>query len=400
MVKIAKIKPNMSPTNQSKTRVIIFCLDYLPKTGGAEIAIHEICHRLNSNYYFDLICRGPNPSNNKEEDQNNVKVYRVGTKCSILNKFIYPWLAVRKAQKLNQKNKYQFAWAMLATWGGWAALKFKEKTKTPYILSMQSGDSDFFIKLRTWFWHSRYQQIYKKANTVQVISNWLKTRALKYGASQPIYLVPNGVDSKKFNKESINQNKINQLREEYNLDAQKIIFTDSRLVKKNNVRTLIKAFKKFKNISNYKSKLLIMGTGPQKNKLTQLTKLLKIENDVIFLGKQNYQIIQNFYFLADIFVRPSLTEGFGNVFVQAMAAEIPVIATPVGGIPDFIKEDKSGWLANPHKPQEIAQKMAYILDDKNQKKVETVVKNAKQMVEKKYSWDSVAHQMQQIFQQI
>ena len=107
--------------------------------------------------------------------------------------------------------------------------------------------------------------------------------------------------------------------------------------------------------------------------------------------------LPKFYAAADVFCRPSLSEGLGNSFLEAMAAGAPVVATPVGGIPDFLQDGKTGWFCRVNDPASIAEKIKYILDEQNKHKVTEVINNAKQMVLEKYSWDGIAAQMANIF---
>ena len=93
-----------------------------------------------------------------------------------------------------------------------------------------------------------------------------------------------------------------------------------------------------------------------------------------------------------------MSEGFGNVFVEAMAAGVPVVATPVGGIVDFLRDGETGWFCQAGQPESIAAKMEYILNERNKEEVERVVAKAKEMVEKEYTWDKVVEQMRSIFQ--
>jgi len=90
----------------------------------------------------------------------------------------------------------------------------------------------------------------------------------------------------------------------------------------------------------------------------------------------------------------------GNSFLEAMAAEVPVVATPVGGIPDFLEDGKTGWFCKVRDPKSIAEKVKYILDEKNKGEVEQVVKNAKELVEKKYNWNDISQKMQNIFNKL
>jgi glycosyltransferase involved in cell wall biosynthesis len=83
-----------------------------------------------------------------------------------------------------------------------------------------------------------------------------------------------------------------------------------------------------------------------------------------------------------------------------MAAEVPVVATPVGGIPDFLEEGVTGWFSKPRHPKMIADKIAYILEPKNAEDVQRVVRNAYKMILEKYTWEIVAERMKKVFETV
>lgn len=125
---------------------------------------------------------------------------------------------------------------------------------------------------------------------------------------------------------------------------------------------------------------------------------------VIFFIQTGQEEMPKHLKCSDIFIRPSLSEGFGNSFIEAMAAGIPVIAAPVGGIVDFLfdsvkNQDKNstGFFCKIKNPESIADKVSYILDPKNKETVKETVENAKQMVRGKYNWDLVIKDMKNIF---
>ena len=96
----------------------------------------------------------------------------------------------------------------------------------------------------------------------------------------------------------------------------------------------------------------------------------------------------------DIFIRPSLSEGFGNSFIEAMAARLPVIATAVGGIPEFIEDGITGYFCEPQNPESIAKIVRRVIDDVGTNRV---VDNAHKMVKERYGWDLIAERMKDIF---
>jgi glycosyltransferase involved in cell wall biosynthesis len=102
--------------------------------------------------------------------------------------------------------------------------------------------------------------------------------------------------------------------------------------------------------------------------------------------------------ISDIFVRPSIIEGMGNAFIEAFAAGIPVVATPVGGIPDFLFDSErtpdvepTGVFCNVRDPESMARAVRRYLDDPAL--VASVVKNASALVEDTYDWDAIAENM-------
>lgn len=376
---------------KNKTRVLIFSVTYFPFVGGAEVALHEITQRI-PRLQFDLITAKLSQDLPASEQSDNLYIYRVG-RGSKLDKYLYPLRAYLFARKLHAEHKYTLIWAMLATWAGMAALLFKVfNPRLKYLLTLQSGDSDLFIHLRTWFWYPIYRLIYARADHLQVISSWLKKRARRYGYKKEISLVPNGVNLEQFRS----SRQAKQLKTALNIPASaKIILTTSRLVAKNDIQSLIRAFHLL--TSNYSSPiyLLIVGSGKLSDKLKNLAQQLKLSGKVVFAGHTERSEIFNYYAAADIFVRPSLSEGQGVSFIEAMAAGLPVIATPVGGIPDFLLDKKTGLFCQPKNPHDLAQKMNLLLTDRDL--YSQIQDNALKLVNQKYSWDLIAAQMDKIF---
>lgn len=363
---------------ENKKRILIFSLAYHPFVGGAEVAIKEIAERLASDFDFDMITVNLDGRQTPmEENFNGIsKVYRLGR--GKLSKYFFPWSAFKKAKELQQKNNYDLIWAMMANQAGLAALKFKKKfPRIPYLLTLQEGDSELDIWLRTWFIRPIYKAIYRRADCIQAISNFLAKRAKKMGAKCPIEVVPNGVAWKT----------ISGYR-----DLNGYIFSSSRLVKKNGLRYLIEA------MNSVNRQLVIVGDGKLEKKLKKIS--LKFSDKIKFIGHIPNNEIHGYLRKSSIFVRPSLSEGLGNSFLEAMGDRVPVIATPVGGILDFLKDGETGWFCEVKNPKSIAEKINYILDEKNQAEVKRVIENAYKLVTEKYNWPKIAADMKNIFNKL
>lgn len=369
--------------SDDKAKVLIFSVTYFPFIGGAEVALAEITKRI-KDVQFDLITAKISKNLLDIELVDNLTIRRVGSGSKI-DKFLYPMRAFFLARQLNKKEKYNLVWAMLATWAGLAAFLFKLfNPKVKYLLTLQSGDSDWFLKIRTWFWYPIYRMVYTKADHIQVISHWLKKRARRYGYKKEISIIPNGVDLEKFKPTE--------------KPKKNIIFTSSRLVKKNGIETLIKSIHLLLTDYGLPVTLIIAGSGKQENKLKKLARKLNLESKIIFLGQVERHKILEYYHQADIFVRPSLSEGQGVSFIEAMATGLPIIATPVGGIPDFLLDKKTGLFCEVNNAQDLAKKINLLLT--NKKFYQEIQKNSLALVKQKYDWNLIAARMKDIIKKL
>jgi len=376
--------------NQAKN-VLIFSTAYFPLVGGAEVAVKEITRRL-PDWQFDLITARIKSGLKKFERIGNVNVYRVGLGLGILDKFCLPIAGYLKAKQLNKKNDYQIIWSIMASQAGVAAAFFKIfQPQKKLVLTLQEGDKEehlkryvfglgFLYKLLIRPWHLLP---FRNADAITAISRDLKKRALENGVKVPIKIIPNAVDLEVFKP-----------KEKTVLSGKKIILTVSRLVKKNGVDDLIKAGQYL----DFDFKILIVGVGPDESKLKKLTKKLNLENKVEFLGQIEYSNLPDYYHRADVFVRPSLSEGLGNVFLEAMACGIPIIGTPVGGIPDFLIERETGLFCQTRNPKSVAQKIEEILASESVK--ENLIKNGLALVREKYNWDNIALEIEKIYDKL
>jgi glycosyltransferase involved in cell wall biosynthesis len=86
----------------------------------------------------------------------------------------------------------------------------------------------------------------------------------------------------------------------------------------------------------------MIGDGPEKAGAEHLARELRIERDVLFLGNQD--CMEELLPLADIFLLPSSSESFGLVALEAMSAEVPVVASNAGGLPEVVEHGVTGYL--------------------------------------------------------
>jgi len=356
------------------------------------LAVKEITNRI-KDVDFDLITLRFSRKWAKKEKLGNVNVYRIGG-----GKLFFPFFAFCKARQLHKINGYDSIWSIMANRAGFAALFFKLRhPKVKYLLTLQEGDTLDYPEKRMGlvkiFIGGLFRKIFTKADYVQAISNYLADWARNMGAKAPIEIVPNGVD-------------LNNLKSKIsNLPAgeaglknkeEKIIITTSRLVYKNGVDTLIKAMAELSvqhRMSNIK--LQILGDGSEEKKLKELAKELKVNDVVQFLGHIDQEKVYDYLAEADIFVRPSRTEGLGSSFLEAMGAGLPVIGAAVGGIPDFLKDGETGLFCKVDDPKDLAEKIKKLMTDETLAK--RIAETGRRLVLEKYDWDDIAEKMKEIF---
>jgi len=371
-------------------KILIFSTAYWPHIGGAEVAVKEITDRIND-VKFDMITVRLDKKDLKREKVGNISVYRIGFGLGRIDKLLFPFRAARLGHRLNQQNQYHIAWSIMASFSGLAALFFKKKhPAVKFLLTLQEGDNLARIEKRTRFIKKWFKQIFTTADHVQVISKYLANWAVGMGASNDkITIVHNGTCLSQ-----VSEAEKEELRKKLGIRNDKIVLTTSRLVEKNGLEYLIKAMEKLP------AKLIICGTGELKNKLEQVVKDLKIRDKVVFAGFIQPTELFSYYAIADVFCRPSISEGLGNSFLEAMGAGVPVVGTPVGGIVDFLEDRRTGWFCKEKNKDSIFAKLKYILDEKNKIEVIKVINSARQMVLEKYNWDKISLQMKDIFNKL
>ena len=373
-----------------KPRVLIFSLAYFPLVGGAEIAVKEITDRLGDSFDFDLITLRFQKDWPRSEKTGHISVFRV-KKQVLLPKLFYPLQAAILAQKLHSRGNYQVIWPIMAAYAGLAGLFFKLiNPKVPILLTLQEGDSEKHILGRVGIFYPLWRFIFKKADYIQAISNYLADFGRRYGARCPIEVVPNGVDLQKFKSQNAKVKSSSQ--------NSKVIITTSRLVYKNGIDILIKAVAELKKFQVTSYKLQVLGSGHEDQNLKKLAQNLGLSKEVVFLGHVEPDKVPEYLARADVFVRPSRSEGLGNSFLEAMAAGLPVIGTPVGGVPDFIKDGETGVFAKPEDPVDLAGKISSVLSD--DALCEKISANGQKLVKAEYSWETISDRIRKILNEI
>lgn len=207
-----------------------------------------------------------------------------------------------------------------------------------------------------------FNHYYNLCNLITCPMPAVRRLLLRKGFRSDTFVVPNGVDIKRFQpSESMGESARANLGIS---NHEKIILFTGRLSFEKRVDLLIVAFKRILR-DTPELFLLLLGNGPMKDALIKLAKRLKIGSRVIFLGEIEHdsKLIPAIYNAADIFVLPSMFETQGISALEAMACGKTVVATSVGGVADLISDKHDGILIRPNSSDELTKAIMSLLAD-------------------------------------
>ncbi|WP_284651808.1 glycosyltransferase [Flavobacterium terrisoli] len=165
-----------------------------------------------------------------------------------------------------------------------------------------------------------------------------------------------------------------------------------RLEKVKNQQLLVRAFSE---MTNKKSKLIIVGDGRERENLEQLIKELGLQDRIEITGftPNPEQYLQK----ANLFVLPSLSEGFGIAVVEAMLQKVPCLCSKVGGIPEFIEEGKTGWLFDPLQESELVTKLNQCAN-MDHEAMEMIGENGYHSIENAFTVENYVQQLESLYE--
>lgn len=184
-----------------------------------------------------------------------------------------------------------------------------------------------------------------KTDCITTPSASMKKIIENYGIKNRIEVIPNAIHLISFKEDD--ELKRTEIKKKYNLkEDNKIILFVGRIASEKSIDKVIKALAIIKKRNSSKEKLLIVGNGPAMDELKQLTRSLKVEEDVIFTGTVSYEEIQHYYKMAYVFTIASTTETFGIVTIEALASGVPVVAVKAPGAADILTDGLDGLLVD------------------------------------------------------
>jgi len=210
--------------------------------------------------------------------------------------------------------------------------------RLPFITTLHGTDITLVGSDRSYLPITRFS--IEQSDGVTAISKYLRDRTVKeFEIKRPIEVIPNFV-----NCELYQRRENPAARAKWAPDGEPILMHLSNFRPVKRVLDAVEIFALVRE--KIPAKLVMIGDGPDRGAAEYLARKKRLSKDILFLGKQDRVYEQ--LGLADLFLLPSELESFGLAALEAMACEVPVVATNVGGIPEVVTHGVDGYLVEPH----------------------------------------------------
>ena len=237
----------------------------------------------------------------------------------------------------------------------------------------------------------------RKAECVITPSN--KTaKYLKYKCkvkNKPIYVIPTGIDISPFKSSNFTEEERDNLKKSLGIKPnEKIILFLGRVASEKSIDVIMDIMPSiFEEHPDYK--FLIVGDGPSKKDLEEQNRYTYSDNNVIFTGKVPWNEVPKYYNIGDVFVNASITETQGLTFIEAMSAEIPVVAKYAPNLSEFIHTNKNGILVK--KNSDFKKAIIDVIENENLRK--TLIRGGNETA-KEYSIEVFGDKLEMLYTEI
>ena len=372
-------------------RILMINSEYPPVGGGASNASANIAQHLLNNGHEVIVLTSRYGDLPRSAEEQGVRVFRGPAKrkrkdrSSAWEQGLFMVLGGFKAFQLVRQFQPQVTFAFFGAPSGIIAWFLKAIFGIPYVVSLRGGDVPGFRKYDFWLYHLLITPflhvVWKQAYRVVANSQGLRQLAQNFNNTVKIDIIPNGVNLEKFSET------------QRSWDPPKILAV-GRLVYQKGFELLLKALS---GLSEDPWELTVVGDGPRRPLLEKKALDLGISARVHFVGWQDKAELPHFYQEANLFVLPSRNEGMSNAVLEAMASNLPVIATRIAGNEELINEGKTGLLIPPESFEALRTALHKLMGDPKYR--QEMGRAGRTFVEQNYSWKNTAAQYQVLLEE-
>lgn len=353
-------------------RIGIFTDTYPPYINGVSTSIAMLEKGLKE-LGHEVFIVTVNPENMQYKYEDDERIIRIpGIPIGIYDyrlTGIYPLRAINKIKKWNLDVIHTHTEFGVGTFGRILAKQFN----IPLVHTYHTMYEDYVYYITKGYFDKSSRKIveyltkfYCDKTAKELIVPSKKTYDMfkdKYQFEKEIHIVPTGIDIKRFKKTNFKKEQILELKKELRIKPSDfVILFVGRIAKEKNIDLLLNShveiIKKHKN-----TKLVIVGSGPDYEHYIEMSKELKIDNNVIFTSSIPWEEIPIYYQLANVFTTASNTETQGLTLIEAMAGSIPVVCLKDKSFEDILLDNKNGKYFTNEK--EYINNMNYLIENKD-----------------------------------
>lgn len=330
-------------------KVAIFVEYYFPFISGVVTHIKTLKDQLEKEGHQVLLVAGdPNAKKHRLEDgilycpaKGIKKIYGYGVTLPI------SWKRLDYLKEFDPDIIHIHTEFTVGLFGLWVARKMKKPVV--YTLHTMYDDYTFYLfperfdRYAKLMAHAYFRTIAKRATEIIGPSRKVVEFLRRCNVTRHINIIPNITDLTLFEPENVDFDKVNQIKEKYNIKPNDITLCFvGRLGKEKSIDTLIDYFYRRKTDKSYR--LFIIGDGPEAASLKEQVKKLGAQDSVIFTGKINHADIAAYYYVADLYATASVTEMNSISMLEAMASGLMVLQRFDVYNNDQITRGQNGWL--------------------------------------------------------
>lgn len=346
-------------------KILTITHEYPPVGGGGGVAVDLLVKELKKNHKIYIITVG-NITTPKVENKQDVVICRIkipwktsieaGNKfVAVFSFFLFIFYAVMCGFLLLLEEKFDVIHSHFVLPAGVSGAILSYIFHIPHVVTIYEADvldvsKNCLVPYKNFVLKSIIKLILNKASCIVAISTRIKNVIQNfYNIKKDISVINWGINlTKPKPNTKLDRCKLGLTDKDF------VIISIGRLVKRKGFEFLIEAMNK---IQNPNIKLLLVGDGPEKKQIQQLIKKYNLDNRVKLLGKVSTEEKYKLLLLSEIFVLPSLHEGFGIVILEAMSVGLPVIVTNNGGQTDIVLDGINGFLIPICNAEKIAEKI-------------------------------------------
>jgi asparagine synthetase B (glutamine-hydrolysing)/glycosyltransferase involved in cell wall biosynthesis len=206
-------------------------------------------------------------------------------------------------------------------------------------------------------------KLVKRADAVVAISEYTKKRFLEWSGveSTKVHVIPCGVDATRFGVGP----KRDDLLRKYQLQGRTVILTVARLAGKERAKGIDEVMESLTDIAREIPNIsyLVVGDGSDRERLEERAVALGVSDRVVFAGFVSEEEKADHYRLADAFVMPGRGEGFGIVYLEALACGVPIVASSLDASAEVVLNKRFGRVVNPDRPGELTAACVEVLSE-------------------------------------